>query len=477
VENSVLLPVSILVALTVIGVVSLRRFSEPVRFSFDAVCLAALTYYFHDHGLSPVFPPLDGGASFGALALRVAGGAWWLLAARLVVAALLFAFHRDRGSRKARLFSDLLAAAIYLATCVIILNSVFSLPVTGVMATSGVVAIVIGLALQNTLADVFAGIAVGVEAPFHVGDRVQIGDRIEGVVVQINWRSVRIQTDGDDVAIIPNSQIAKAEIINRSSPSQQRNASVEIPVSTGAQPERVIEILLQAAMLCPDILATPAPAASLTQLGMRHNIFKISFSVATTRQLSPTKDLLLRSARRLLHYARLGARVHRPDRIGLLRDIMLFDGLEDLQIEALAGQLATKRLEPGDILFSEQESDGLLHVVASGVIEISRRHGDNVQALGCIGAGNYVGEIGLLTGAPHPATAKAKTHVEVHQLPRDAIAPLLAENAGLAASFEKSVRRGLEFLHRGAAARATPDIGTKGMLLQRIKSMLRLGSG
>ena len=104
------------------------------------------------------------------------------------------------------------------ATGLIVFNSVFALPVTGVVATSGIVAIVLGLALQNTLADVFAGIAVGSEGPFRVGDRIQLNDNLEGVVVQVNWRSIRIQTDGDDIAIIPNSVVAKAAIVNRSFP-------------------------------------------------------------------------------------------------------------------------------------------------------------------------------------------------------------------------------------------------------------------
>src|SRR5208282_4207084 len=99
------------------------------------------------------------------------------------VAGLRFVVYRDRRSRGGRLFSDLLAAAIYIATAAAVLNSVFALPVTGVVATSGVAAIVLGLALQNTLADVFAGIAVGIEAPFGVGDRIEIADKTEGVVV------------------------------------------------------------------------------------------------------------------------------------------------------------------------------------------------------------------------------------------------------------------------------------------------------
>ena len=281
--TATLIPAAVLLAVAIIGVLGLRRFSERVRIGFDAFCFLAISLYFLRQGAFPIFPPLSSSADSTAMWLRAVGGAWWLLGSRVVVAGLQFVLYRDRRSRGARLFSDLMAAAIYIATAVVVLNSVFALPVTGVVATSGVAAIVLGLALQNTLADVFAGIAVGIEAPFGVGDRIQIGDRIEGQVVQMNWRSIRIQTDGDDVAIIPNSIIAKAEIINRSFPSQRRASSVELSCPETMDPERVIEALLHATMLCPDILRSRRRMPSSCNLEPRkiHTKFRSSSTVPT----------------------------------------------------------------------------------------------------------------------------------------------------------------------------------------------------
>ncbi|MBB5357092.1 small-conductance mechanosensitive channel [Rhodanobacter sp. ANJX3] len=284
--NVTLLPAAILFVIAIVGVFTLRRLSDRIRISFDAVCFIAISLYLVKQGTFPVFSPLSGSADSAALWLRAIGGAWWLLGSRIVVAGLWFVIHRRRRSHEARLFSDLAAAAIYIATAAVVLNSVFALPVTGVVATSGVVAIVLGLALQNTLADVFAGIAVGIEAPFGVGDRIQIADRIEGLVVQMNWRSIRIQTDGHDIAIIPNSLIAKAEIINRSFPGERRTAFVELTCSGDAAPERVIEALQQATALCPDILRAPAPRAVLSQLGSKRSVYRISFFVESTAHLS-----------------------------------------------------------------------------------------------------------------------------------------------------------------------------------------------
>jgi small-conductance mechanosensitive channel/CRP-like cAMP-binding protein len=479
-----LIPAAILVAITALGALGLRRFSNRVRITFDSALFIAISIYLLSRRVSPIFPPPSGTLDSAALWMRAIGGAWWWLASRIIVAFLWFSFHRNPRARQTTLFSDLFGAVIYIAMALIVLNSVFALPVTGLLATSGVLAIVLGLALQNTLADVFAGMAVDVEAPFSVGDRIQIDENIEGQVVQVNWRSIRIQTDGDDIAIIPNSHIAKAEIINRSFPSQRRAASVELSCPESNSPERVIDILQQATLLCPDILRTPAPTAVLTRLGPKRNIYEISFFVESTKRLSTTKDMLLRSSRRQLYYIGLLESRRQPasrdktlsnvsrTTCRLLHDLVLFECLTEEQIETLADKLRARLLEPGEALFAQGATDATLYVVASGILELTRQAGaDAAETLGCIGAGEYVGEIGLLTGAPHAATATARTHCRIYQLPRDAIAPLLSTSSELASAFDKSARHGLDILHRQVAVRATENVGARDQLLPRIRNL------
>jgi small-conductance mechanosensitive channel/CRP-like cAMP-binding protein len=480
-----LIAAAALVVLTIVGSLALRRLSDLVRVAFDIVSFSLISIYLLKEGVGPLSSPLNETIDFRALCLRAVVGAWWLLGARIVVCGLRFAVQRDRRSREARLFSDLSAAAIYITTAAVVLNSVFALPITGVVATSGVVAIVLALALQNTLADVFAGIAVGIESPFRVGDRILIGDKTEGQVIQVNWRSIRIQTDGDDVATVPNSLVAKAEIVNRSYPLRKTASFVDISCPVDAFPERVIETMLDATLLCPEILRTPAPTALLARLGPTRNVYKISFTVESNAQLASMKDSLLRAARRQLHYAGLldpedrklattdaERAPHTAHR--LLEDMNLFESLDREQVGSLASQLQAKRLEPGETLFAQGSEDAALYVVASGVLEISRRVGAVLEVIGCIGAGEYIGEISLLTGAPHAAAAVARTHCQTYRLPRGAIEPILSQNAMLASSLDRSVRRGLEILHRDVAVRATPNIGPSGQLLTRIRSMFHL---
>ena len=157
--------------------------------------------------------------------------------------------------------------------------------------------------------------------------------------------------------------------------------------------------------------------------------------------------------------------------------MILFESLDQEQVGSLASQLQAKRMAPGEILFAQGADDTALYVIASGVLEVSRQVGAVFEVIGCIGAGEYIGEISLLTGAPHAATATARTYCHIHRLSREAIEPMLSQNAVLASSLDRSVRRGLEILHRKVAVRATPSIGPSGQLLTRIRSMFHLERG
>jgi len=138
--------------------------------------------------------------------------AWWLWTAWSIVdflRAFVVAEHRPRG---AKLVQDLLAGLIYLAALFAIVAYVFDLPVSGLLATSGAIAIILGLALQSTLSDVFSGIVSNFSRPYRPGRWISIDGRM-------NWRATHLLTAKHDLAIVPNSMIAKAKVVNASSPS------------------------------------------------------------------------------------------------------------------------------------------------------------------------------------------------------------------------------------------------------------------
>src|SRR5262245_29663449 len=292
-----------LLAITIIAMIIARGRGLMIRMGIEAALLLSIGMYLLWQGSSPL-PHFDSAPSGLANAwFRALVVVWWLVGATLVVNIMILVRGRDPKSREARLFSDLAAAIIYVTTIWIILNSVLGLDVQGLLVTSGAIAIVLGLALQNTLADVFCGLAIGLEQPFHVGDRISTGDGVEGVVVQMNWRSVRIHTDGEDLATVPNSLVAKGLITNRSVPTRRRAGTVEIVAPADVAPDAIMDLMWQATLLCPSVLSEPSPSVTIRRSGLKSSTYAVSFFVSDSSILATAKSALLRQARRQFRYA------------------------------------------------------------------------------------------------------------------------------------------------------------------------------
>lgn len=465
---------AILLLIALVAIAVARSRSIAVRIGCEATLLVLIGAALIVRGASPLMIDLPKQEAFLAPWLRALAVVWWLIAARLTTTLTGLGLGHDVRSRQARLFSDLLAGGIYLTSVLIILNSVLDLPVKGLLATSGVIAIVLGLALQNTLADVFSGIAVGLEQPFHVGDRITISDQSEGIVVEMNWRSIRIQTDGEDVATIPNSIVARSQIINRSVPTERRAASVDIPTSSNARAEQLIELVRQAIMLCPDLLAEPAPSIALKRIGARTMTIGVNYFVASTKALSPARSQVLRQVRRLFRHAGITDGV-RETSADLLGHLALFSMLKPDQLAQLADNSISRAISVGHHLIEQDSHGASLFVVQSGIFEIShRRDSGSVQVFGRIGPGEYIGEVSMMSGDARYVTVTALTQANVLEVPRTALEDLLADDKALGAAMEQSVQRGLALLDRDDAARACQPLDKAGSVLGRIRHFLGL---
>ncbi|MGY2735049.1 hypothetical protein [Sphingomonas sp. UYP23] len=154
--TAIFLPAAIL-ALTLFCILVVRSRPIAVRLSCELVLLVVIMACLVARGTSPLPSGPNLARHADAAWLRALAVIWWLIGARVLAVVAAVVLGHDARSRRARLLSDLLAGAIYLATVLVILNSVLELPIKGLLATSGVIAIVLGLALQNTLADVFLG--------------------------------------------------------------------------------------------------------------------------------------------------------------------------------------------------------------------------------------------------------------------------------------------------------------------------------
>ena len=144
------------------------------------------------------------------------------------------------------LLNKIVTVIIFIIAIVVILGY-FKLDITPMIAGVGLGALAIGLALQSTLANFFAGVHLLSDRPINVGDFIELDKDTSGFVEDIGWRSTRIKTMVDNLLIIPNAKLADSNIINYSMPKQDLNIWIPCGVAYESDLKKVEKIALKVA--------------------------------------------------------------------------------------------------------------------------------------------------------------------------------------------------------------------------------------
>ena len=153
---------------------------------------------------------------------------------------------QKRFEKTPRLINRIISVVIYLIAILIILNH-FQVEVTPLVATLGLGGLAVGLALQNTLSNFFAGLHIISDRPINVGDFIELEGNISGYVEDIGWRSTRIRTLPNTIVIVPNSKLAESTITNNSLPEPEMSVMVQCGVSYGSDLKKVEKVTIDVA--------------------------------------------------------------------------------------------------------------------------------------------------------------------------------------------------------------------------------------
>ena len=156
------------------------------------------------------------------------------------------------------IFEQLFKGLIYVVVALSFLSTTYSVDITPLLTTSAVFTMVIGLALQDVLGNLFSGLSVHISPPFRIGDWVEVGG-FKGRVIQSNWRATTLLTPLKTNIILPNNVIAKQNIINWTIKQGLLFLDYEIGLSYASSPEQVRNALLGACQQVPEILSSPPP--------------------------------------------------------------------------------------------------------------------------------------------------------------------------------------------------------------------------
>src|ERR1700739_2858609 len=268
------------------------------RATLRVIFLIVLTVVLLHAGVVPYEPQTRTGVPFQDAVRATLKIAWWLWTAWFLVGLLRVFVVTEHRQRERKLIQDLLAGLIYLAAVFAIIAYVFDLPIQGLLATSGAIAIVLGLALQSTLSDVFSGIVLNFSRPSRPCAWISLEGGTDGRVIELNWRATHVLTGKRDLAIVPNSTIAKSKIVNVSSPSGIHGVTITVQLDPKTPPATGAEILEHAILNCRLIVATPAPGVTVKSINASFTEFEITFFVeelaSATRAQNQLFDLIFR---------------------------------------------------------------------------------------------------------------------------------------------------------------------------------------
>lgn len=383
--------------------------------------------------------------------LVMRGGSVFMLAAAIVNITSTFLFSivlRALRFEPPQIAQDLLVALVYLAIAIAVLSQ-SGIDLRGIVATSAVITAVIGFSLQDSLGNIVGGMFLQMERVIRVGDWIRVDD-LEGRVVATRWRQTSIETRNWDTVVLPNSFLVKSRVVvigrRGGAPIQQRRW-VYFQVSLSHPPPLVIETVETALRAGPiqNVAENPALHCLLTELKNGDGTYALRYWLTDLSQSDPSDSLIRTRIYMALHRANIPLSVpsqsvliteegaHRDhlqskelaQRVTALRNVELFRSLTDDERDELAERLIGAPFVKGEAITRQGDQAHWLYIMTAGEAEVSVSIDNVSRVVGALKAGDFFGEMGLMTGEPRSATVVARTDVRCYRLCKEAFESIL----------------------------------------------------
>jgi small-conductance mechanosensitive channel/CRP-like cAMP-binding protein len=413
--------------------------------------------------------PLVLSAAFGAL--------WWLAEhkpgflsgyeklpevrqalAFLALAALIFffvravdtvVFHlimsRRRNVVAPLLLRQIVSIVLYFLLFALAISAIFRVNVTGYLTGGAVVAAILGLALQDTLGNLFSGIALHMEDSFAVGDVLHSGDYV-GVVEGVSWRATRLRGFNQQLIVLPNSLIARERL--EVFPRNNLNARVlQIGIDYHVPPAKAIEVLAQAAAHVDGVAREQPALARVAGFGDSAVLYEIKYFTRDYSQVSKIDAEIRRAVWYALRRNDIAipfpvrafqpytpsapAEEITPDEVRRhLAEVAILAPLPEDAHEAIAAATRVHRYAKGETILRRGAAGDSMFVVHSGDVSVRVNDPDETGAheVATLGSGSVFGEMALLTGERRTADIVALDDVVALEIGKDSLQPVLQKH-------------------------------------------------
>ena len=402
--------------------------------------------------------------------VRLAMTLFWVcvvLAVLAVINTIVFeqASHGSWQSRVPKLLRDLVRLLLVATAGALVFSFVWGRELSGALAALGVTSIVVGLALQEPLGNLFSGLMLLMERPFEVGDNVEVAGA-SGVVKEINWRSAHIKSGRGVLQIVPNSTLNKEIINNYSRPRPVRMEEIDVAFSYDDPPNVVREALLEVAKDTPGVMQDPSPISATFAYTPAAVMYKLIYRTTEDDRWPVRNDVVTR-----IWYAarRHGLTMPYP----VVRQINYEAGSPFVppvappldQLRALTkmsalpggeGDVRASTFGRDEVIFTEGSELNGVYLLVSGAVSLEVRAEGAYRPIGAVEAGEYFGEAGMYGVQPAEMRAVASRDCDVLWLSPETVrtlfeaSPRLARETGqILEARRRAMQAARQPLHRG----------------------------
>lgn len=391
---------------------------------------------------------------------------------RLLIGELLFgllAKRKQQGRATSRLARDTAQLLLYIVSFALLFNSFFpNVPLGALFASSTVIGVILGLALQDTLGNLFSGVSLQADKPFQVGDVITVG-KYMGVVESITWRAVKIRSFTNHIILVSNASIAKESI--EVCAREDLNARLTFfSALYSDSPAKVIAVVREAVRDTENVSPRMTPIIRIRNLGDSSVDYEAKYWLEDYARFNDT-DALVRQRiwyafrragltfafpTRTLHVERTSARKDgrrhtQNDFLERLAAVELFAPLSETELAQLAANTESHVYAPNEAIIRQGDAGDSMFVVNKGTVRVVGR--DGAKTVAELGEGAFFGEMALLTGEPRAASVVADEETEVLEIKHEAMRELFQNSPDLVESLSHTITE----RRAGLAAQQTSD--------------------
>lgn len=379
---------------------------------------------------------------------------------------------RGAQSEIASLVRTVISVIVYVVAFFVVFQSQYpNIQLAPLFTGSAILGIVVGLALQDTLGNLFSGIALQADQPFQVGDVVSFANGSGGVVEAVSWRGVKIRTFQNKLLVKSNAVLGKEAI--EVAPKDNLNARI-VFFSTlySNSPSRTIQVVREAVRQVANVSSKIRPIVRIRNLGDNGIEWEVKYWADDYAKFNDTDALI----RQRIWYAFEREKIHfsYPTRTLYMKEaepeqtideyldvtaerlsrIPIFAPLSGEELGKLAHASKDRIFAPDEAIVRRGQEGNSMFVITRGAVDVQiADFSGEVRTINTLQENDYFGEMSLLTGEPRTATVVAVEETEVVQINKSALKPIFEANPELVDSICKMIEERKAILHDIAANR------------------------